>query len=54
MVQKEVSFNGLTRISRTPDSFHGRGDLIEVQVEGWKAVHYALEAYKNEILKKLI
>jgi uncharacterized protein YcaQ len=59
LTKKEVGFNGLARISRTADAFHGRGepdraakkmfetlladgDLIEVQVEGWKAVHYAL------------
>jgi uncharacterized protein YcaQ len=59
LIKKEVSFNGLSRISRTSDSFLGRGepdraakkmlaamladgDLIEVKVEGWKAVHYAL------------
>ena len=59
LIKKEVSFSGLSRLSRTSDSFHGRGepdraakkmleamlaegDLIEVQVEGWKAVHYAL------------
>jgi uncharacterized protein YcaQ len=59
LIKKEVSFNGLSRISRTSDSFHGRGEpdraakkmlggmladgeIIEVKVEGWKAVHYAL------------
>jgi uncharacterized protein len=58
LIKKEVSFNGLSRISRTSDSFHGRGepdraakmlaamladgDIIEVRVEGWKALHYAL------------
>ena len=59
LIRKEVSFFGLSRLSRTSDAFHGRGepdraakkilgammddgDLIEVQVEGWKAVHYAL------------
>lgn len=59
LVKKEVAFNGLGRISRTSDSFHGRGEpdraaqkllgallaegeIIEVQVEGWKAVQYAL------------
>jgi len=59
LVKKEVSFSGLARIKRTPESYHGRGepdraakkllgamiadgDLIEVQVEGWKSVHYAL------------
>jgi uncharacterized protein YcaQ len=59
LIKKEVSFSGLSRLSRTSDSFHGRGEpdraakkllgvmltdgeIIEVQVEGWKAVHYAL------------
>ncbi len=59
LTKKEVSFSGLSRFSRTSDSFHGRGEpdraakkmlealladgeIIEVQVEGWKAVHYAL------------
>jgi len=59
LIGKEVSFFGLSRLSRTSDAFHGRGepdraakqllgpmvadgDLIEVQVEGWKLVHYAL------------
>jgi uncharacterized protein len=59
LIKKEVSFSGLSRLSRVADSFHGRGepdraakkildamladgDIIEVRVEGWKAVHYAL------------
>jgi uncharacterized protein len=58
LVLKEVSFGGLSRIARTSDSFRrgqpdrsakkmlGRlladGDLIEVKVEGWKQVYYAL------------
>ncbi|TMD43989.1 MAG: winged helix DNA-binding domain-containing protein, partial [Chloroflexi bacterium] len=59
LISKEVSFYGLSRLPRTSDAFHGRGepdrtakkllgamvadgDLIEVQVEGWKMVHYAL------------
>jgi uncharacterized protein YcaQ len=59
LVKKEIAFNGLSRLNRAADSFHGRGepdraakkmlgtlladgDLIEVKVEGWKAVHYAL------------
>jgi uncharacterized protein len=58
LIRKEVSFFGLSRLSRTSDAFHGRGepdragkkllaamladgDLIEVQVEGWKMLHYA-------------
>ena len=58
LIKKEVSFAGLSRISRTADSFRrgeperaaqqrlesllAEGELIEVQVEGWKALHYAL------------
>ena len=58
LIQKEVSFSGLSRVNRTQESyFRGvpfgqakqiiealltDGDLIEVQVEGWKQVHYAL------------
>src|SRR5258706_11323682 len=59
LISKEVSFYGLSRLPRTSDAFHGRGepdraakkllgamvadgDLIEVQVEGWKKVYYAL------------
>lgn len=66
LIKKDASFSGLSRVSRTADSFHGRGDpkraekqilkemladgdLIEVQVEGWKAVHYALGS-DSEIL----
>lgn len=57
-IQKEISFAGLSRISRTSDAFHrgvpfsqtgqtsqtllADGVLIEVQVEGWKQQHYAL------------
>ena len=57
LIKKDVSFSGLSRVSRVSDSFHrgvpfdkvkqileallADGDLIEVQVEGWKAVHYA-------------
>jgi uncharacterized protein YcaQ len=58
LIRKEVSFSGISRLERTADAyFRGvpfskakairdamvvDGDLIEVQVEGWKAVHYAL------------
>jgi uncharacterized protein len=59
LIRKEVSFYGLSRLPRTADAFHGRGEpdraakqilaamladgeLIQVQVEGWKRVHYAL------------
>jgi uncharacterized protein YcaQ len=59
LIKKEIAFDGLSRIKRTSDSFHGRGepdlaakkvlevmladdDIIEVKVEGWKAIHHAL------------
>ena len=58
LIKKDISFAGLSRVSRASDSFHrgvpsnqvkqmleamlADGDIIEVQVEGWKAVHYAL------------
>jgi uncharacterized protein YcaQ len=60
LIKKEVSFSGLSRLNRTSDSWQrgvpfskakqileamlADGDLIEVQVEGWKAVHYALSS----------
>lgn len=58
LVKKEVGFSGLARLSRTSDAFLrgepdraakkllgemlAEGDILEVRVEGWKAVHYAL------------
>src|SRR5574341_1673248 len=58
LIKKDVSFSGLSQVKRVSDSFHrgvpfgtvkqileamlADGDLIEVQIEGWKAVHYAL------------
>jgi uncharacterized protein YcaQ len=58
LFKKEVSFGGLSRLARTAESFfrgvpfsNGKAvreallagaELIEVQVEGWKAIHYAL------------
>ena len=58
LIKKDVSFSGLSRLSRTQDAFFrgvpfskampireallAEGELIEVQVEGWKAMHYAL------------
>lgn len=60
LIKKEISFSGLTRVRRTSDSFQrgvpfsqtgqtpekllADGDLIEVQVEGWKGVYYALNS----------
>jgi uncharacterized protein YcaQ len=58
LIKKDISFSGLSRVTRAQDSFHrgvpfnkvgqilaamlADGELIEVKVEGWKAVHYAL------------
>ena len=58
LIRKDVSFSGLSRMNRVSDSFHrgvpfgsakqiieamlADGELIEVQVEGWKTMHYAL------------
>lgn len=58
LLKKDVSFSGLARLNRSSDAFHrgtpfskanqlreellAGGELIEVKVEGWKAVHYAL------------
>ncbi len=58
LIKKDVSFSGLSRVSRVSDSFHrgvpfskvkqlleamlAHGDVIEMKVENWKAVHYAL------------
>ncbi len=58
LIKKDISFSGLSRVTRTFDSYHRGvpfdqvkqilaamlpdGDVVEVKVEGWKAVHYAL------------
>jgi uncharacterized protein YcaQ len=58
LIQKDVSFAGLSRINRVSDSYHrglpfdyvprlrdemlADGELIEVRVEGWKHAHYAV------------
>lgn len=58
LIKKDISFSGLSRLNRAQDSFHrgvplgtakqiceallADGDIIAVQVEGWKQVHYAL------------
>jgi uncharacterized protein YcaQ len=58
LVKKEISFSGLSRLNRSSDAWQrgvpfsrGRqildalladGEIIEVQVEGWKPTHYAL------------
>jgi uncharacterized protein YcaQ len=58
LIKKDVSFSGLSRVRRTSDSFHSAvpfdnakqiveamladGEIVEVQVEGWKAGYFAL------------
>jgi len=58
LVKKEISFGGITRIQRTGDSYGrgepdraakkllekmlAGGELVEVKVEGWKTMQYAL------------
>jgi uncharacterized protein len=58
LVKKEISFDGLSRIKRTSDSFQrgepdraakllrgamlDEGEILEVQIEGWKALHFVL------------
>lgn len=60
LVKKEISFAGLSRLNRTSDAFHrgvpfskkqqileamlADGDIVEVKVEGWRAMHYALNS----------
>jgi uncharacterized protein len=58
LIKKDISFSGLSRINRTSDAWQrgvpftrakqltdamlADGEIIPVQVEGWKQVHYAL------------
>jgi hypothetical protein len=58
LIRKDIAFSGLSQVKRVSDSFHrgvpfdsigqlieamlADGEIIEVQVEGWKATHYAL------------
>lgn len=58
LIKKEISFSGLSRIKRTSETWQrgepdraaqrlleamlADGDIIEVRVEGWKALHHAL------------
>jgi uncharacterized protein len=58
LIIKEISFSGLSRLSRTSDSYHrgvpfnktrqifeemlADGDILEVKVEGWKVMHCAV------------
>jgi uncharacterized protein YcaQ len=68
LVKNEISFHGLSRLKRTSDAFRrclpfsrkkpiceallGHGEIIEVAVEGWRAIHYALSR-DAELLSKL-
>jgi uncharacterized protein YcaQ len=58
LIKKEISFSGLSRIKRTSETWQrgepdraakkmleemlADGEIIEVKVEGWKALHHAL------------
>jgi uncharacterized protein YcaQ len=58
LIKKEISFNGLSRIKRTSETWQrgepdraankmledmlAEGEIIEVKVEGWKTIHHAL------------
>jgi uncharacterized protein YcaQ len=58
LITKDISFSGLTQLKRAQDAFHrglpfdkahqiretllAEGQIVEVQVEGWKALHYAM------------
>src|SRR5688572_16402361 len=69
LIKKEVGFAGLSRLSRAGDvdlphdgsnrtqlireALLAEGELIEVQVEGWKHVHYALGS-DAKLLRDLI
>ena len=60
LIKKEIAFGGLSRLNRTGDSFGrgepdraakkmlgamvADGEVVEVKVEGWKAVHYTLDS----------
>jgi uncharacterized protein YcaQ len=67
LVNKEIGFDGLSRVKRTADGY-GRGEpdraaktlrgvmlddgeIIEVKVEGWKAVHLALGSDAETLLE---
>jgi uncharacterized protein YcaQ len=54
LIKKEISFSGLSRLKRTSrlrgqvrarqthEAMLADGEIIEVRVEGWKPIHYAL------------
>ena len=68
LIKKEIAFSGLSRLNRSADSYRrgdptgvGKvlteemlttGEIVQVKVEGWKTVHYALgsdEEYLREL-----
>jgi uncharacterized protein len=67
LVKKEISFDGLSRVKRSSDSFQrgepdraakllraamlDDGEIIEVKVEGWKAIHLALGSAAKTLLE---
>ena len=68
LIKKEISFSGLSRITTLSEFLRGvpfrkskqileallaDGEIIEVKVEGWKAVHYALGS-DAKLLRDLI
>ena len=65
LIKKEIAFSGLSRLQRTGgrgvpfsqkkqlcQTLLAEGDIIEVRVEGWRAMHYAL-ASDAELLADL-
>jgi uncharacterized protein YcaQ len=68
LIRKEIGFSGLARLNRTADAYFrgvpfsrvgeileallAGGEIVEVKVEGWKAVHYAL-ASDVQVLNEL-
>jgi len=69
LIKKEIGFSGLSRLAHSSDAYQrglpldkaqqlrdsmlARGDIIEIKVEGWKAIHYALGS-DADILNELI
>jgi hypothetical protein len=69
LIQKEISFSGLLRFKRTAETFHrgvpankskplhevmlDAGEIVEVKVEGWNQMHYALSR-DVDLLSELI
>jgi len=65
LIKKEISFSGLARPTRTGDSFNRGvpfskikailtsmledGELLEVQVAGWKQIHYVLASDRKTL-----